>query len=130
MKKKKWLGKVIIILMIALIAAPEAVSAGSYSQSFSRGVKYMCWSKSQVLWTTSSTKITKSYATQQRSGLLVNLKGMKKTGMSTSKTHYYDSKTELLYGAQVAGVTLGWATTFIDRFTVTHKGKSSVKLNV
>lgn len=42
MKKKKWLGKVIIILMIALIAAPEAVSAGSYSQSFSRGIFSTC----------------------------------------------------------------------------------------
>ncbi|SOC31343.1 hypothetical protein BTH160X_60101 [Brochothrix thermosphacta] len=26
----------------------------------------------------------------------MNLKGMKKTGISTSKTHYYDSKKELL----------------------------------
>ncbi|SPN76477.1 hypothetical protein BTBSAS_140039 [Brochothrix thermosphacta] len=26
----------------------------------------------------------------------MNLKGMKKTGISTSKTHYYDSNKELL----------------------------------
>ncbi|WP_176718623.1 hypothetical protein [Brochothrix thermosphacta] len=42
MEKKKWLRKVIIILMLALITAPEAVSAGSYSQIFSRGIFSTC----------------------------------------------------------------------------------------
>lgn len=117
--------KIVAILLTAVCSialCSSEVNAATYQTWCTRGIKFLCWSKCTIDWTTNSTKIKSYDAEQQRSGILVVLEGCKKLKKSTKTTYYINSKTELLVGAEISGVTIGWATTVTDQATIRRDG--------
>lgn len=87
-KLKRKLGAIIIALSLAISGMSLSASAATYSTYFTRGIKYLCWSKDSVTWKTNSKKITTYDANQSRSGILIELKGIKKEKARSSTTKY------------------------------------------
>lgn len=123
MKKYKFMAFSILVLGLILIPSQKA-SAATYETWIERGTKLLCWSKSTISWTTNSTSITSTDTWQQKSGFLVNLEGISKLNKSTKLAHWYHSKTKLLVGAEVGGVTIGWDRDVIDEAYITRSGWS------
>lgn len=118
-------------MILAISTMSIGVSANTYETYLTRGVKYVCWSKDTVTWNTNSKKITKYDANQSRSGILVQLKGIKKEKTRSSSTRYsLLCKHTLMVGAVIKGVSLGWNTDVNDRLYIYQNGDSSVKWDV
>ena len=108
--------------------APLTASASTYEVYSTRGVKYLCWSKDTIDWTTNSSKITAWEGDQTRSGLFVQLNGISKKSTLSSTTKFaLLCKHTFLVGAEVGGVTLGYNTDINDMWYVYRSGASSIE---
>lgn len=100
--------------------------ASTYTTWSTRGVKYLCWTKDQITWTTNSKKITNVDTVQSRSGLFVVNNGITKcSSLSTSTKYVYLCKHTFSVGVTIGGVTLAWNTDVNDKATIYRSGKSS-----
>lgn len=119
------------LIVCSIGIAPKPSSAASYETWSSRGVKHLAYSKNILYWSTTSTKIKKANADQTRSGLfIVNLGAKKITSLSTSTKIVYNFKNEFLAGAEIGGVTLGWADTIIDQVKAYRSGSRSWRFDI
>ncbi|MBS4538606.1 hypothetical protein GOQ27_09030 [Clostridium sp. D2Q-11] len=109
--------------MCLITLMPAAASADTSSTWSTRGVKHLAWTKNYIWWSYDSSKIIASDTDQQRSGLFVINRGITKLGsQSTSTKWVFNCKNEFLAGAELGGVTLGWAQTIIDQARVYVSG--------
>lgn len=124
MKKTKRF-MILLVCMICVLAASVNAYAETKTTYCERGIYGLAWSRDAIMWTIPPTHMTidSSTAWQERSGLFITLKGISKVSMlSTSDTHVYDGRKEFLVGAVIGGVTLGYATTYVDRGKVDSTG--------
>lgn len=131
MKKSMLTGIIALALMVVTLGTTIGSAAGSSETWSTRGVKYLCWSKDDIYWNYNSSSIKSVSKYQTRSGILVNLNGIsKEKARSTSKSHSYLCKHTLLAGAQIGGVTIGYAMNVNDRVVIKNTGKASWKYDV
>src|SRR5690625_5251970 len=113
-----------VLLSFSFFATP--VSAAIYETAGTRGIKYLAWSKSILIWKTNSSKVIASDPDQNHSGIFVRNKGMTKVNsLTTSTQHAWNYKNEFLAGAKLGGVTLG----FFVRLQIEIMGKKNAKLH-
>lgn len=126
LKRKIAKASVIAALMLSFVLGSFGASAATYSTWATRGVKYLCWSKDSITWSTNSSKITAYDATQTRSGILVNCNGISKEKARSTNTKYsLLCKHTLLVGAEISGITLGWNTDVNDRVQIYRSGSAN-----
>ena len=114
-----------ISFMLTVVTSSFAASAATYTTYATRGVKFLCWSKDSVTWSTNSSKITSVDTNQSRSGVLIENKGIKKENARSSSTkHSYLCKHTLLAGPKVGGITIGWAEDCNNRVYIYRSGST------
>lgn len=102
-------------------------SGGTYITTSERGIKRLCYSKDQVIWTTNSSKITDYDAEQSTSGLFVEVNGIvKKKTLSTSTKYALLCKHTFLIGAVLEGITLGYNSDINDMLYIYQDGSTTV----
>lgn len=102
-------------------------SGGTYITTSERGIKRLCYSKDQVIWTTNSSKITDYEPEQSTSGLFVEVNGIvKKKTLSTSTKYALLCKHTFLMGAVIEGFTLGYDSDINDMLYIYQDGSATV----
>src|SRR5690625_3403915 len=76
----------VLTLLVTLTIFTSTVSAATYQATGTRGVKFLAWSESKLLWSTNSTRVTASDAYQDHSGLFVRNRGTTKVSSLSSST--------------------------------------------
>jgi len=118
-----------VLLSFSFFATP--VSAAIYETAGTRGIKYLAWSKSILIWKTNSSKVIASDPDQNHSGIFVRNKGMTKVNsLTTSTQHAWNYKNEFLAGAKLGGVTLGFSDTITDRIIGKRNGTASFRWDI
>ena len=128
---KKVMVTLLLVITMTISTMGTTCYAATKETTLSRGVKYLCWSKDVITWTYTSSKISAVDKYQQRSGVLVNLRGIsKEKARSTSTTYSYLCKHTLLAGAELNGVTIGYSVDIDDRCKISTSGTATWYLNV
>lgn len=121
----------VLTFLVTLTIFTSTVSAATYQATGTRGVKFLAWSESKLLWSTNSTRVTASDAYQDHSGLFVRNRGTTKvSSLSSSTQHAWHYKNEFLAGAKIGGQTLGFARTFTDRIIGKRNGKATFQWDI
>lgn len=130
MKKRSFLiVAMTFLLMFSFFAS--SVSAATYQATGTRGVKFLAWSESKLIWSTNSTRVTASDAYQDHSGLFVRNRGTTKVSSLTNNSqHAWHYKNEFLAGAKLGGVTLGFSSTITDRIIGKRNGTATFQWDI
>lgn len=121
-----------LLVVLLLLSSVNTVTAATYKASGERGIKFLAWSESVLLWSTNSAnRVTASDAYQDHSGLFVRNKGTQKlSSLSSTTQHAYNYKNEFLAGAVIGGVTLGFSRTITDRIIGKGNGTATFQWDV